>query len=91
MQQLALIQSLPSRTMYVLLLLTMKKEVRMVLLPTVRSTLRPPYASDAWPLKSLNVTLVLIKSSVECPNRHNTKYDIILTAAPVLTNILLIG
>jgi hypothetical protein len=29
------------------LLLTMKKEVRIVLLPTVRSTLRMPCASDA--------------------------------------------
>jgi hypothetical protein len=63
----------------VLLLLTMKKEVGAVLLPTVRSTLRMPCASDAWPLKSLNVRLVLIKSSVERPNRHSTEYGIILT------------
>jgi hypothetical protein len=80
-----------SRTVYVHLLLTMKKEVGTVLLPTVRSMLRTPCASDAWPLKSLNVTLVLIKSSVERPNRCNTEYGIILTAALVSTNILLTG
>jgi hypothetical protein len=73
-----------------LLPLMMKNEVEMILLPTIRSTLRTPYASDAWPLKSLNVTLVLIKSSAECPNQSSTEYDIILTAALVLTNILLI-
>jgi hypothetical protein len=74
-----------------LLLLMMKKEVRMVLLPTVRSMLRMSCASDAWPLKSLSVTLVLIKSSAERPNQHNTEYGIILTAALVSTSILLTG
>jgi hypothetical protein len=42
---------------YVLLLLTMKKEVRTVLLPMIRSTLRTPCASDAvvvGPLKRLD-------------------------------------
>jgi hypothetical protein len=61
------------------------------LLPTVRSTLRTPCASDAWPLKSLNAMLVLIKSSAECPKRRRTEYGIILTVAPVSTNILLTG
>jgi hypothetical protein len=74
-----------------LLLLMMKKEVRTVLLPTVRSMLRTPCASDAWTLKSLNVTLVLIKYSVEHPNQRNTEYGIILTVAPMSTNILLTG
>jgi hypothetical protein len=77
--------------MYVLLLLMMKKEVGIVLLPMVRSTLRTPCAFDAWPLKSLNAMLVLIKSSVERPYRHNTEYGIMLTAALVSTNILLTG
>jgi hypothetical protein len=31
----------------------------------------------------------LIKSSAERPNRCSTEYGIMLTAAPVLTNILL--
>jgi hypothetical protein len=69
----------------------MKKEVGTVLLSTVRSTLRTPCAFDVWPLKSLSVTLVLIKSPVERPNRRNTEYGIMLTAAPVSTNILLTG
>jgi hypothetical protein len=76
---------------YVLLLLTMKKEVGTVLLPTIRSTLRTPCASDVWPLKLLNVTLVLIRSPVDHPNQCSTEYGIMLTAAPVSTNILLTG
>jgi hypothetical protein len=91
MQQLAWIQSLPSMTVYVLLLFTMKKEVGTVLLPTVRSTLRTPCASDVWSWKALSVTLVLIRSPVDHPNRRSTEYDIMLTAAPVSTNILLTG
>jgi hypothetical protein len=35
--------------------------------------------------------LVLIKSSAERINQRNTEYGIILTAAPVSTNILLTG
>jgi hypothetical protein len=66
-------------TVYVLLLLMMKKEVR------------TPCASDAWPLKLINITMVLIKSLAERPNRRRTEYGIILTAAPVSTNILLTG
>jgi hypothetical protein len=50
-----------------------------------------PCASDVWPLKLLNVMLVLIKSSVERPNRRSTEYGIMLTASPVSTNILLTG
>ena len=75
--------------MYVLLLLTMKNEVGIVLRPTVNSTLRTPIASDGCPLKSLSVTLVLIRSAEECPNR--CEYGIRLTAALVSTNILFIG
>jgi hypothetical protein len=47
------------------------------------------FASDAWPLKSLYVTLVLIKSSAERPNQRSIEYGIILTIALVSTNILL--
>jgi hypothetical protein len=50
-----------------------------------------PYASDVWPLKSLSVMLVLIRSPVEHPNQGSTEYGIMLTAAPVSTNILLTG
>jgi hypothetical protein len=76
---------------YVLLLLTMKKEVGTILLHTVRSTLRMLCTSDAWPLKSLNIMMVLIKSKAKRPNQHSTEYGIILTVAPVSTNILLTG
>src|SRR6185503_4100759 len=90
-QQLAWIQSLPSSTVYILLLLTMKNEVGTVLRPTVNSTLRTPFASDGCPLKSLSITLVLIRSTAERPNRRSTEYDIKLTAALVSTNILFTG
>jgi hypothetical protein len=80
MQQLAWIQTLPNRTLYVLLLLTMKKEVGTILFPTVRSTLRTPFASEVWLLKSLSVTLVLIKSPADRPKQRSTEYDIMLTA-----------
>jgi hypothetical protein len=56
-----------------------------------QTTLRTPCASDAWPLKLLNVMLVLIKSSAERHNQRSTEYGIILTAAPMSTNILLTG
>jgi len=39
----------------------------------------------------LSITLVLIKSAEERPNRHSTEYGIRLTAAPVSTNILFTG
>src|SRR6185436_16490186 len=91
MQQLAWIQSLPSNTVYVLLLLMMKNEVGIVLRPTVSSTLRTPITSDGCPLKSLSITLVLIRSVEERPNQHSTQYGIRLTAAPVSTNILFTG
>src|SRR6185436_11340846 len=91
MQQLAWIQSLPSNTVYVLLLLTMKNEVGIVLRPTVNSTLRTSIASDGCPLKSLSITLVLIRSAEDRPNQRSTEYDIRLTAAPVSTNILFTG
>src|SRR6185312_7648585 len=90
-QQLAWIQSLPSNTVYVLLLLTMKNEVGIVLRPTVSSTLRTPIASDGCPLNSLSIMLVLIRSAEEQPNRRSTEYGIRLTAAPVSTNILFTG
>src|SRR6185503_17016268 len=90
-QQLAWIQSLPSSTVYVLLLLTTKNEVGTVLRPTVNSTLRMPCAYDGWPLKSLSITLVLIRSAAEQPNRRSTEYGIRLTAALVSTNILFTG
>src|SRR6185312_11037578 len=90
-QQLAWIQSLPSNTVYVLLLLMMKNEVRIVLRPTVNSTLKTPIASDGCPLKSLSVTLVLMRSAEEHPNWRSTEYGIRLTAALVSTNILLTG
>src|SRR6185312_11054060 len=69
----------------------MKNEVGTVLRPTVNSTLRTPCASDGWPLKSLSMTLVLMRSAVERPSRRSTKYGIRLTAAPVSTNILFTG
>src|SRR6185295_14951998 len=90
-QQLAWIQSLPSNTVYVLLLLTMKNEVGIVLRPTVNSTLRTPFAFDGCPLKSLSITLVLIRSAAEQPYRRSTEYDIKLTTTPVSTNILFTG
>jgi hypothetical protein len=68
-----------------------KNEVGTVLPPIVKSTLRTPCASEVCPLKSLNVMLVLIRSPTECPNRRSIAYDIMLTAAPVSTSILLIG
>src|SRR6185312_4004852 len=75
-QQLAWIQSLPSNTVYELLLLTMKNEVGIVLWPTVNSTLRTPITSDGCPLKSLSVMLVLMRSAEERPNRRSTEYGI---------------
>src|SRR6185437_4668900 len=64
---------------------------RIVLRPTVSSTLRTPIASDGCPLKSLSITLVFIRSAEERPNRRSTEYGIKLTAAPVSTNILFTG
>src|SRR6185312_11373677 len=69
----------------------MKNEVGIVLRPTISSTLRTPIASDGYPLKSLSITLVLIRSAEERPNRRSTEYGIRLTAAPVSTNILFTG
>jgi hypothetical protein len=59
--------------------------------PTVNSTLRMSCASDDWPLKSLSIMLVLMRSAVERPYWRSTEYGIRLTAAPVSTNILFTG
>ena len=74
---------------YVLLLLTMKNEVGIVLRPTINSTLRTPIASDGYPLKSLSITLVLIRSAEERPNWRSTEYGIRLTACCWLNTLLL--
>src|SRR3954462_6056900 len=55
----------------------MKNDVGIVLRPTVRSTFRTPCVPDAWPLKSLKVTLVLIRSALECPKRRSIEYGMI--------------
>ena len=46
---------------------------------------------DALPFKSLRVTLVLTKSSVDLPILQHNEYGMMLTVAPVSTSILLMG
>jgi hypothetical protein len=60
MQQLVWIQSLPSKTLYVLLLVNDEERGRDSLVSNGQIHTKDPWASDVCPLKSLSVTLVLI-------------------------------
>lgn len=57
----------------------------------VNSMLRTPCASDGWPLKSLSVTLVLIKSSLFHPKWCSMEFGMMFTATSLSTIILLTG